>query len=253
MLADRARKAHKRQEQEVLKTADRVVMVSPSWCEDLAELGGRPVDYIPFGFDEADFKTVTPLPRDKFRISHFGTLGIDRNPELLWEILAEIAHGDGQFKKDLDIVLAGAIDYTVFQEIEQHGLKENLRYERQMPKAEVIQGMVSSDMLLLLLNKGFGDYNVKGRIPAKLFEYLGSQRPVLAIGRPDSDVAKILRDTNAGRTVNYEEKEALRKAVQEFYRAWKNREQLYRPHGLDQYNFRNLTGKMAGLLDDITK
>lgn len=253
MLTDTARQKHKRQEQEVLHTADKVVMVSPSWCDDLAKLGNRPVDYIPFGFDEADFKNVNPLPRDKFRISHFGTLGLDRNPAELWEVLASIANEDSAFRNNLEITLAGAIDYTVFQEIEQHGLKANLNYQRQMPKDKVIEGMISSDMLLLLLNKGFGEYNVLGRIPAKLFEYLGSRRPILAIGRDDSDVAGILRETQAGRTVNYADKSLLKEAVLQYYSAWKNNTALFHPQGLEKYNFRNLTGQMASLLDQIAK
>jgi glycosyltransferase involved in cell wall biosynthesis len=253
MLTDRARRKHKEQEQEVLKTADKVVMVSPSWSRDLAALGGRSVDYIPFGYDEDDFRNVESLPRDKFRISHFGTLGLDRNPEELWKVLAELANSNPKFKNDLQIVLAGAIDYTVFDEIEKSGLKDNLWYERQMPKDQVIRGMVSADMLLLLLNKGFGDYNVLGRIPAKLFEYLGSQRPILAIGKKDSDVGQILRETKAGLTVEYTDTISLKDAVLKYYEAWKKDERLFTLEGIEKYNFRQLTGQMAELLNQIKK
>lgn len=252
MLTERARRKHIRQEQEVLKAADKVVIVSPSWAKDFTKLSGREVDYVPMGFDNDDFRNVIPPQDNKFRISHYGTLGLDRNPGVLWEVLAFLAKADARFRDDLEIVLAGAIDYTVFQEIETQGLKENLRYDRQLPKDKVIEGMVSSGMLLLLLNKGFGEYNVRGRIPAKLFEYLGSRRPILAIGREDSDVAGILRETNAGRTIDYEDKEKLRKAVTDYYNAWKANAAIFTPEGIGKYDFRHLTGQMTELLNKIT-
>ena len=252
MLTPFARNKHKNQEQEVLKAADKVVMVSKSWQEDLAELGGREVEYIPFGFDEDDFKNVAPLQSNKFIISHFGTLGLDRNPQQLWKILAEIANENPEFKNDLQIALAGSIDYTIFEEIENHGLKDNLLNLKQLTKDKVMQWMLSSGMLLLLLNKGFGEYNTKGRIPAKLFEYIGSGKPILTLGGTYSDVAQILKETNTGLTYTYEDTTALKQAVLQYYNAWKNKQPMFHPQGTEAYNFRALTGKMAALLNQIT-
>jgi glycosyltransferase involved in cell wall biosynthesis len=254
MLTDFARNKHKRQEQEVLKTADKVVMVSKSWCQDLAALGGRPVGYIPFGFDHDDFNQKNPISADpKFTISHFGTLGIDRNPEELWTVLAELSAEDPEFRNALQIDLAGVVDYSIFEAIEKNGLKSNLQYHLFLTKDKVVPHMLSSAILLLLLNKGFGEYNVKGRIPAKLFEYLGSKRPIMVIGNSGSDVARIIAETNGGITIDYPDHQALKNTITEFYKAWKEGRQLYLPEHIEEYNFRNLTGKMAGLLDEISQ
>jgi hypothetical protein len=254
MLTDFARNKHKKQEQEVLKTADKVVMVSKSWCEDLAELGGRPVKYIPFGYDEDDFKNIVPVKQDqKFIISHYGTLGIDRNPESLWMVLSELCDEIPGFRDQLMIDLAGVVDYSIFEIVEKAGLKNNLNYTQFLNKEKVVEGMLSSDILLLLLNKGFGEYNVRGRIPAKLFEYLGSRKPILVMGREGSDVANIINETRAGITIDYDQHAALKKSVLEFYTAWKEGRQLYHPEHIEEYNFKYLTGKMAGLLDEISR
>ena len=253
MLTDFARKKHLVQEMEVLKTADKVVMVSKSWAKDMAELGDRPVEYIPFGFDEDDFKNVLPQVNDnKFIISHYGTLGIDRNPENLWTVLAELASEIPDFGSHLMIDLAGVVDYSVFHSIEEAGMKEYLRYTPFLTKDKVIAGMEHSDVLLLLLNKGFGDYNVKGRIPAKLFEYLGSKRQILVIGKADSDVGGIVSETKAGLTIDYDKATDLKSAILKFYQAWKEGKQLYTPEHIEAYSFKNLTGQMAALLDEVT-
>jgi hypothetical protein len=252
MLTPFARNKHYRQEREVLQTADKVVTVSPSWAKDFEMLSGREAVSIPMGFDADDFTSIPPKS-DKFIISHFGTLGIDRNPEQLWTVLADLCQELPDFGNDLQIDLAGVIDYSVFEAIEKAGLQDKLHYERFLNRAEVIARMQASAVLLLLLNKGFGNYNVMGRIPAKLFEYLGAKQPVLVLGLPGSDVDKIIHETQAGVTVNYNDSSAIKESILTLYDAWKKGLQLYRPVNTEKYSFRWLTGEMARLLDEISK
>ncbi len=253
MLTPYARNKHKRQEKEVLTTADRVVAVSKSWSQDFAALGAKNVSAITMGYDDDDFTGVQPVETQKFVISHFGTLGLDRNPQKLWKILAQLAKENKQFGNDLQIVLAGVVDFTIFEEIESQGLKNNLLNLNQLTKEKVVQWMLASGMLLLLHNKGYGEYNTKGRIPAKLFEYMGSARPILALGETDSDVAQILTESNTGLTIEYENETAIKDAVLKYYHAWKNKTQMFQPAGIEQYSFRNLAGRMAQLLNGISK
>ncbi len=253
MLSDFAREKHKRLEQDVLKNADRVTIVSPAWSKDLADLGSRPVDFIPCGYDEDDFKDKSGKQSNKFIISHYGTFGSDRNPEKLWAVLADLTRELSGFKEDLLIDLAGIVDHSIFRSIETAGIRDYLRFTPFFQRKQVIQGMLDSTVLLLLLNKGFGDYNVKGRIPAKLFEYLGSRRQIMVIGTEDSDVAGIVADAKAGLTMDYDKDEVLKTTITAFYEAWKAGKQLYIPQNIEKYAFRNLTGEMADLLDEITK
>ena len=252
MLTDFAREKHKKQEQEVLKNAGKVVIVSPTWADDMAKLSGRPVDCIPTGYDLDDFKGIEPVNGGKFTICHFGTLGIDRNPDKLWKALAELANEAPGFREDFQIMLGGSWDYTIPQDIEGLGMKENLKCFDALSRDEIMARLLGSGIQLLLINKGFGDYNIKGRIPAKVFEYMGSKKPILTIGPPDSDVAQIVAETATGVTCNYEDKDGLKQAVLTYYKAWKEGKELLHPKNIEKYSFRNLTGKMAGLLNDIT-
>ncbi|RYD75939.1 MAG: glycosyl transferase family 1 [Sphingobacteriales bacterium] len=252
MLTPYARNKHKRLEKEVLQTADRVVAVSKSWCEDFADLGAKNVEAITMGYDEGDFAGMKPIETNKFVISHFGTLGLDRNPQELWKALAELANENTAFKNDLQIALAGVIDYTILDEIGNYHLKSNLLNLGQLTKDKVVEWLLASGILLLLHNKGYGDYNTKGRIPMKLFEYMGARRPVLALGETDSDVANILNESKAGLTIAYENASEIKASVLKYYDAWKNNKSLFSPQNIEQYSFRNLSAKMAALLDEIT-
>src|SRR5207249_665986 len=118
-------------------------------------------------------------------------------------------------------------------------------------KNEVISWMLGSDMLLLLLNKGHGDYNVLGRIPAKLFEYVGSGRPIMVIGPKESDVATIISETQTGTTLESYDLDSIKATVKQYYSAWKNKHPLFNPTGIEKYTFKNLTAQMSKLLDNI--
>ena len=82
-----ADKRHKTLEKKVLKLADRVVTVSPSWQRDLEKIGNRKVDLVYNGFDPEDFELQTKVSHESFVISHFGAFNKDRNPASLWKAL----------------------------------------------------------------------------------------------------------------------------------------------------------------------
>jgi len=42
--------------------------------------------------------------------------------------------------------------------------------------------------------------NGKGRLTAKIYEYLAAMRPVIYTGKEDTEIARLLRETNAGHT-----------------------------------------------------
>jgi len=62
--------------------------------------------------------------------------------------------------------------------------------EGQVSYNQSIRAMVQADVLLLLDTPGR-----RAGVPAKLYEYIGSGRPILALAQPDSDVAWVLRES----------------------------------------------------------
>ena len=84
--------------------------------------------------------------------------------------------------------------------------------------------MVNSAVQLVLINKPEEGlrYNNKGRIPAKVFECLGAQKPILVIGPPDGDVAQIVRETKQGINAGYDEQDAIRNYILDLYTKWKS-------------------------------
>ena len=88
----------------------------------------------------------------------------------------------------------------------------------------------------------------KSIIPGKVFEYLVSERPIIAIGPRDSDFAEIITSTNTGVFFTYDEKERLKKTILNYFELYLEQKLQVFPVGLQQYSRRNLTEKLAKIL-----
>jgi glycosyltransferase involved in cell wall biosynthesis len=253
-MSEAARKKHIRLEKEVITEADALVMVSKSWCNDLEKLSGRPVHYIPFGYDESDFAPFTYKRGDHFTISHFGTFGIDRNPINLWKALQELKAEIPGFEHTLKIHLAGQVAPAVFESLNHSGLTPQLQYDKQIHKDELFGYLTNSNVQLVLINtpeEGIA-YNNKGRVPAKVFECIGSKQPVLVIGPTDGDVANIVAETQTGITCSYDDSTLIKKTIKTWFDNWQNNTPSTQPKNIEQFSFNNLSKQMAEVLNKIS-
>ena len=90
-------------------------------------------------------------------------------------------------------------------------------------------------------------------VTGKIFEYLVSGRPVLAIGPEDGDLASILKETNTGVISDFNNKKDLKKNILDFYASYKSNLLKVESINTDRYSRKNLTRKMADYLNEIYK
>ena len=184
-----ADRAHHRMEQSVLREADQVVTVSSQWAKDLAGLGGRPVDVITNGYDPADLPTGERTTDDDWSLVHVGALSPTRDVPALWTRLAAMCSTDPEFARRLKLRFIGPVDRGVLDSVAHAGLAANLEPVRRVDHAEAMREMNRARVLLLPVND---TPNHLGILPGKLFEYLSVQRPILAVGPADGDIARVL-------------------------------------------------------------
>ncbi len=250
-----AEQKHLRLEKEVITKADKLVMVSKNWCKDLEKLSNRTVDYIPFGYDNDDFANIPTQHNPYFTISHFGTFGVDRNPNMLWQALSELSNEIKGFAAKLKLHIAGYVAHDVLEAIRRYGLQNNLNYQEQIPKNDLFKYYVSSSVQLVLINvpdEGI-PYNNKGRIPAKLFECVRSLKPILVIGPEDGDVANIVAETQTGVTCNYTDVGKMKTIIKQWYSDWEQNIPSTNPVNIEQFSYEKLTQKFTALLDEISQ
>ena len=202
----------------VLTQADKVVTIGWESARSLGRLGNRNVRVIPNGYDWNVDSTqqTTPLSHE-FTLTHIGVATPSRNAPQLWTALKELKEKETDFGKNLKIKLVGQVDRSIIENLNAVGLKENTEIIPYIPHSEILQMQQSSQVLLLLINN---TPNAKGILTGKLFEYLASGRPILCIGPENGDAARVLKETHAGLTVDFEDKEKMKEVVTNYYQRY---------------------------------
>ena len=244
-----ADRKHHRLEQEVLTKADKVVTVAPDGARRLGRLGNRNVRTIYNGFDRDDDAQTPVNLSEQFTITYLGVLSKIQNPSNLWQALAELIKEDSGFDKSLKINMIGQIDSAVVSSIDENGLTQHVAYSPYMPHDQV-SAMHRSSTLLLLLLMPDSEPRAKGLLTGKLFEYMASGRPILCIGPEDGDAARILRETGAGQTISFEDKEKMKEALKNLYQRYLNHTLPNNTNtAVEQFSRKNMSEKYAMLLN----
>jgi len=240
-LADRK---HRQLEKKVLAAADYVVTVSPSCAADLEKIANRKIEVIPNGYDPSDYKFEKPALDKTFTISHFGAFNKDRNPATLWLAMNEIAIENPDFKNLLRIKLYGQTDVSVINDIQKNNLTDNLNLIEHLPHQKGLVELSKSQVLLLPLNNA---PNVKGILTGKMFEYIALQRPILALGPTDADFAEILRETNSGISLNFDDLQGIKNALQNYFQLFKKNKLMVESGSYEKYSRKNLAAQFVKL------
>ncbi|MBK9490123.1 MAG: hypothetical protein IPO07_16130 [Haliscomenobacter sp.] len=113
--------------------------------------------------------------------------------------------------------MIGPTDFSVRESVQRYGLQDHTEFIDFVPHAEAVKYQQQSQVNLLLINNS---PNARTIIPGKLYEYLGSGRPLLAIGPRDSDSAKVIELTKGGALHNYEDVQGLKNSILHFFAAY---------------------------------
>ena len=185
---------------------------------------------------------------DRFRITHTGNLGPARNPEPLWTVLARPANRERW--PALRVQLVGNVDPGIEAAIRRAGLDDRIDRIPYVPHQEATSWMQRAALLLLPINR-VGD--AAGIVTGKIYEYLASGRPVVGLGDPEGEAARILQDSGAGTMLPWTDADGLEALLERHYAAWAEGEPLEgaSPERLAPYSRRQQAADLARILDSI--
>ena len=238
-----AAKKHKALEHQVLNTADTVIVTSKTTKTEFQAITTKPIAVITNGYDTEEVGKLTL--DSKFSLAHIGSFLSERNPLILWESLVELLHEIPDFKSYLEVKLIGAVSQEVLETITQFGLNSYLNNLGYVSHAEAIAHQRKSQVLLLI---EIDSEDTKSIIPGKLFEYMVSNRPIVAIGPNGSDFAEIITETNTGVFFDYSEKMKLKSVILDFYNQFLEGKLQANGVGLQRYFRKNLTKELVQLI-----
>ncbi|MEP2935559.1 MAG: glycosyltransferase family 4 protein [Gilvibacter sp.] len=247
-LSKRAANKHKKLEAQVLNEADQVLVTSPTTAREFEDITTTPVAVITNGYD-ASHATAAPTTLDgRFSIAHIGSFLTKRNPNLLWEVLAQLANEIDSFKADLNLVFAGYVSPQVLESVQKYNLSDSVSNKGYLSHNEAI--ILQKESQLLLISE-IDSAETKCIIPGKLFEYFMAGRPIVAIGPKGSDIKPLIDKTGTGSFFDYSEKEELKAHIKSCYEQYRNDSLTIQPIGIAQFSRKNLTGQLANLIDQV--
>jgi glycosyltransferase involved in cell wall biosynthesis len=221
-------------ERRVVQCAERVSVVERPVGDDFRDRLGVDAAYVPNGWDpelEADLGPAQGPELDPHRVSlvHTGKLsgGWGRHPGSLFEALAALRRRDPAMAGRLEVVLAGRLDRREEELIDGLDLAGMVRHVGQLSRAASIDLQRRADALLMLTSP-----SLVWELPGKFFEYLGAQRPILALAN-SNEAARIVNDTGTGRTVPPDDVDAIAGALEGLARG--ELATAYAPHDTDRY------------------
>ncbi|OFY44622.1 MAG: hypothetical protein A2X18_03355 [Bacteroidetes bacterium GWF2_40_14] len=241
---------HKKMEKDVVQRADAVVVVTNVMKEEYLELGPKRIEVITNGFDQSDFEGVNESPEEKFTITYTGLFVRDRNPKELWRLLGEKVKSDPVFAQDLRIRIIGQTDETVWEDISDNGLDNNLIKMDYMPHRQVVKWQQSARVLLLA---GGQEPEAKGILTGKFFEYLAARRPIIGFGPKGGDMDIALTESEAGAMFDYSDYKGAKEWIDGQYELYRSGEVPVMSGKIDRYSRKGLCKNIAELLDELTK
>ena len=243
MLTKRSQKKHKALEKAVLQSANQVIVTSRTTKREFAEITDKPIQVITNGYDV--LPTVKNDLDTKFSIAHIGSLLSDRNPEVLWRVLSNLIKSNSDFARDFQLRFVGFVSDDILNSIKKYNLIDYLNNVGYVSHKQAIEYQYTSQILLLI---EIDSKETRCIIPGKLFEYLVSNRPIVALGPEGSDVAEILKETNTGKYFSYDDYDSLKQIILEYYKRYKEGDLESQGIGLKKYSRKALTKQLTEIL-----
>lgn len=239
-------------EKRVLKNSSCLVAVAEQDAQQLQELHSKKVAVITNGFDEEDYQEEVPLT-SKFTITYTG--GIypgKRDPTMLFEAVKELQEEGKILPDNFEICFFGGASLkTLLPLIKSYQLEDIVKVYDSVPFKESIKKQKESTILLLL------EWNhpaASGTLTGKLYEYLGAERPILAIAYKTGAIDRLLQKTGTGILVN--KVEMIKSVLCSWLEEWQKSRRIasyWNPDlgVINRYTRREQTKKLAQLLEEV--
>ena len=236
-------------EQKVLINADKIVCVSELDSVNFTNLAitKNIIEVIHNGFDKDDFSNFGDIIVNKgntFTILYTGNFSSTRKPTKFIEAIRYLYNENLIESKRIKLLFAGS---NLERFLTNDNFITNLGYVEHS-KLETLRK--TSNLLLLLQDtsiKTIGDYS------GKIFEYIASGIPILAITNPNSVVVNLINSTNTGFTVEDDIK-MIANRILKIYNDYINNTSSFQPNWteINKYSRQESTNKLIKIINQLT-
>jgi glycosyltransferase involved in cell wall biosynthesis len=245
----------RKMEEAVIAQADYVTAATDSIKNSLIErypyLKSK-IATITNGFDPDDFENLKTYNKaDKFRITFAGSIYglLTAKPFLL--AMKELIEENSELKEKMEALFVGNYGKETPLLVKEFGLEDNVKLVKYVPHKECLELIMNSQALLLLITTESPEG--EGILTGKLFEYLASRKPIIAIAPTNGSAAKIIKSLGAGAVVSPSNVPLLKKTLAAFYEQW-TKGKMFRTEGdISNYSRNFLTQQLAHIFENVLR
>ncbi len=223
--------------------------------------------HIPNGFDSNDFpvieieKNTTSTVKisnvhkshnNKFTVTYTGSMYGRRNPASFLKAIENLIHNGKINIYDFRLRFIGRFGAEVLEMFDKASFKNSIEIIQYIPHEESIKQLLISDALLLIVDEAKESEEI---VPGKVYEYIGTRKPIIAIAPENSAIAHLIAETKTGLTAHQSEIEKIGQIFLDYYNQWKTGNWSLQPDNKEiiKYERRESAKHLAKLLNNITE
>jgi len=239
-------------ETQAIRVTDKVIFATEGMQQEYSRaFGDDKFTTIRNGYDPHDFVTVKPRKFSKFTILYSGSIWPYRRPTYFLYAVSNWLKNHPYLRQKVAINFLGRIDDETKSLITRESLHDVVNILGHRPHKECLALVIGANALLLTIDEGGGEAILTG----KIFEYLASGRPILALVPPSGMAADLLRKEGRGEhIVNPKDVIVIENHIMSLFTEYKNGcLPTYPVENLQDYTRRKATEKLSKLLDSLKR
>ena len=236
-------------ERRVLRAADEIVTVGENLAELLSQkVRNKNIHVVYNGYDRNDLTIGRPRPLAYFRLGYYGMMDQHRLPLHFLRGVARELQDNPDLSHFFKLEVYGDVSADVRTALHATLPSRNLRVHPHVPHASLKEEYRNGQALLLLINNYKHSRHI---ITGKLFEYLYSGWPILGIGPPDGEAARIMEKTNTGKMFPHGDHEDSIQWLLELFGKWRAGRLVNRPVRDQKFDRSNQAESFEALIHSL--
>jgi glycosyltransferase involved in cell wall biosynthesis len=230
----------------VVNSASRIIVVSEKMAEQYREAypKRKASDFvvIPNGYDPDDYDSVAIKEQEKFTIIYAGKFLSGqsfRNPSYFLESLKLLQERG----LNLKFTYVGEKNPEIEKMVDEIGVVDMFESVGRKSYTDTISLMKGAGMLLLI---GSGQETEQ---TAKIFDYLGCKRPILALASEKGGIADVVKDIEKISLIENKDPNRIANVIEEYYHTHSN--ELLERENISEYLRENLTMKLSEVFNEV--
>ncbi|VDG72434.1 TPR/glycosyl transferase domain-containing protein [Clostridium carnis] len=242
-------------EENIVKSCDKLVTttsISKINYINRYNLDREKVTVITNGYDEEDFHNINiDLKQNKFKIIYNGSFYLNITPYTFGIALQELFIEKLVDYSNVEVILNGKSEAAIIDKFKDIlGIYRNvINVNGYLSHKKALEIAANASILLLVCGKGEATKEV---YTGKVFEYLRLRRPIISLSPKGSLVEELLKETESGINIEYDDLEGIKKVILDSYNNWLvNNESRVNGTNIKKYERKELTKKLVDLFNQV--